>query len=194
MAKKPATKRNPVLCGAKKGKSNVPCTQPAGKGTDHLGKGRCYWHEGKPGVTAVSREQQKELGLMVPIETTPTQAILGLLAIAAGEMAYVETKVGELDEDDIWIEGSEGGEYLNKWIRWRDRVMGKVAKIAQAASAMGVSERQVALAEEQTRMMGRLIEAVATRLELTPKQRARLGPAIREELQQMNERAAEVVG
>lgn len=172
------------MCGAPKAKSGEPCTQEAGAGTDHPGTGRCRWHEdSKKGLVGAARG----LGLSVPV--TPTQAIQGVLHMAAGELAYVHAKVAELEESEYWTEA--GG--LNKWIRWRDRIQDKVAKYAQVAVAMGVAEEQANLAVAQTKLMGVLLERVMNELDLTDAQRKKVGPTIRRELATVETTAKELV-
>jgi hypothetical protein len=57
-----------------------------------------------------------------------------------------------------------------------------------------VQERQIKLAEEQTRLMKDLLEGVMKEVDLTPAQRKRVGPAIRTQLAIIESKAVEVVG
>ncbi len=171
------------LCGAAK-KSGEPCTQEAGKGTDHPGTGRCRWHEGKPGLISTARK------LGMPEMVTPTQAITGVLRLAVGNLAYVNAKVLEIEDEDDLFDPKGGG----RWVRWQERLMDKVAKYAATAVNMGVQERQIKLAEEQTRLMAQLLEGVMSEVDLTPAQRKRVGPAIRNQLAIVEAKAVEVVG
>lgn len=115
------------------------------------------------------------------IQVTPGQAVQAVLNVAAGQFAYATAMVGGLDEAQMFEE-TIAGVVPNRWVRLQDRIMDKIAKYSRAAADMGISERQMNLAEQQTAMMGTLLEAVMDRIELTPKQRKQVGPAIREAL------------
>ena len=177
---KAAARKQMKVCGAAK-RSGAPCTLEAGWGTDHLGEGRCRHHTGMAGVVSTARK------LGVPEAVTPTQAISGVLRLAVGNLAYVNAKVLELDGEDIWDPENR------RWITWQERLMDRVAKYAATAVNMGVAERQVQLAEQQTRFMGELLEAVMGEIELTPEQRKRVGPAIRNQLAVIEGKSRELV-
>lgn len=115
------------------------------------------------------------------IQVTPGQAVQAVLNVAAGQFAYATAMVGGLSEAQMFEE-TIAGVVPNRWVRLQDRVMDKIAKYSRAAADMGISERQMNLAEQQTAMMGQLLEAVMDKLDLTPKQRKQVGPAIREAL------------
>lgn len=158
------------ICGVAKG-NGEPCLQPAGNGTAKS-TGPCQYHGGKKkgGVVSTARR----LGMTEAV--TPNQAILGCLQLAAGNLAWVNAKVLALDEDDI---GDDSSQY---WIRWQERLMDKVSKYAGTAVAMGVEQRRIELAEEQTALMTRVIEGVLGELNLPAAKRKQVGPAIRKQL------------
>jgi hypothetical protein len=115
------------------------------------------------------------------IAVTPGQAIQAVLNVAAGQFAYCTAMVGGLSEEQMF-EMTEGGAVPNRWVRLQLSIMDRISKFSRAAADIGINERQMQLAEAQTEMMGSLLEAVMNRLELTPKQRKQVGPAIRAEL------------
>jgi hypothetical protein len=131
-------------------------------------------------------------GLASPVNVSPTQAITGVLQLAAGQLVYVSAEVAALEAGQEWNGDGEGGQ-LNRWVRWQHILMDKVARYASTAVGMGVAERQVRLAEEQTRLMGKFMEAVAGDLKLTPAQRKLLGPAIRKNMDVVLSEANEIV-
>lgn len=175
-----AAKKQMKICGAAK-RNGTPCTLEAGWGTDHPGEGRCRHHPGEPGVVATARK------LGMPEVVTPTQAITGVLSLAVGNLAYVNAKVLEIDEAELF----DSDKY--RWVSWQERLMDRVAKYAATAVNMGVAERQVRLAEQQTKLMQRLLEGVMGELELTPEQRRKVGPAIRSQLDVIEGQARELV-
>lgn len=170
------------ICGAAKS-NGEPCTQPAGYGTDHPGKGRCRWHPKGTGLAATANAAAEAGGLGGPVHTTPGKAILGVLAIATGHLVYCSAKVAEIEQGELWTD--EG--HLNKWVRWQERLSDRVAKYAATAVGMGVAERQGALVEAQTRMVTGLLENVIRELDLTPEQRKKIGPAIRKHTEGMGQ-------
>lgn len=115
------------------------------------------------------------------IPVTPGQAILGVLQLAAGQLAYCTAMVGGLSEEQMF-EMTDAGAVPNRWVRLQLNIMDRLAKYSRAAADMGIQERQMQLAEEQTRMVGSLLEAVMDDLKLTKKQRKEVGPSIRRNL------------
>lgn len=122
--------------------------------------------------------------MATPIPVTPGQAIQAVLNLAAGQLAYVTAMVGGLDESQMF-ELTDAGAVPNRWVRLQLRIMSDIKQYSRAASDMGISERQMQLAEQQTEMIGSLLNAVMDSLDLTPKQRKEVGPAIREKLPEL---------
>lgn len=183
--RKKVPKPKPVkVCGRAK-TSGEPCTQEAGKGTDHVGEGACRWHEDrKPqGVVATAHK----LGIIAAV--TPAEAIQGVLNLSAGQLAFVNAEVAALNDEDIWVGESE--EKLNKYLRWQERLMDKVAKYAQTAASMGVAEREQALKEAQTAIFAAILERIVSDLKLSPAQKKALGPAIRKHLAPVQQKVKE---
>jgi hypothetical protein len=119
--------------------------------------------------------------MATPIPVTPGQAIQAVLNLAAGHLAYATAMVGGLSEAQMF-EVTDAGVVPNRWVRLQLSVMDRIKQYSRAAADMGINERQMNLAEAQTAMMGELLERVMGRVELTPKQRKLVGPAIRQEL------------
>lgn len=119
--------------------------------------------------------------MATPIAVTPGQAILAVLHLAAGQLAYCTAMVGGLSEEQMF-ELTDAGAVPNRWVRLQLACEDRIAKFSRAAADMGIQERQMQMAEAQTAMIGSLLEAVMDRLELTAKQRKQVGPAIRAEL------------
>jgi hypothetical protein len=124
------------------------------------------------------------------IPVTPGQAIQAVLNVAAGQFAYCTAMVGGLSEEQMFEE-SMAGAVPNRWVRLQISIMDRIKQYSRAASDMGIQERQMNLAEAQTAMMGQLLERVMDAVDLTPKQRKQVGPAIREALPALVAGAAE---
>jgi len=96
--------------------------------------------------------------------------------LAAGYIQFLTDAVSELDDaKDLSIEDRA---ILRMWND--ERKLGP--QIAKMAADMGVSERLTELAENQTAMIAKVIEAMAGDLGLTQSQRKELGPALRRQL------------
>jgi hypothetical protein len=163
-------------CGAKK-KNGDLCHQPAGFGTRHEGSGRCRYHGGASPSHEVGEVRKAANEFARPVEVTPGQALAGVLHMAAGQLTWVSMRVAELKDEQIV--GEMGVDPL---VRFQRAIMLDVAKYAKIAHEAGIDERLASLAEEQTLMVARLIESVAGDLDLTPEQKAKLGPAVRTHL------------
>src|SRR5215210_1954068 len=125
------------LCGARK-RNGAACRAFAGQGTDHLGTGRCKNHGGSTPshrVNAVKVEaQRRSAAFGERIEVEPTEALLGVLHLSAGHLAWVREELATLAEKTSF----EAQVLMRLWDDERDRV----ARIAKAALDAGVQERQ----------------------------------------------------
>lgn len=183
--------QNKRICGAQTKRGRI-CRKEAGWGTDHLGTGRCKNHLGSTSKGAVAAAKEELAGMAVPLPVSPGQAVLGVLQLAAGQLAFCAHKVSELDDKEFW-EKTIAGEVPNRWIRLQRSVMHDIEKFSKTAHAMGISEREMALAEAQTLMMGELLEAVVSELGLSAEQRRQMGPAIRKHMAVIEGKAKEKV-
>jgi hypothetical protein len=172
---------NYPLCGAKK-KNGTTCRQHAGAGTAHKGIGRCKWHLGNTAAHrqhAVKEEAIRKMATMGvggDLQVTPGQALQGALNLSANAMAWLTAMVGGIPEDEMLTPESQS--LLRLFNDEKDRL----ARIASACAAAGISERQIKLAEHHTQLMGQMLEAVMDRIQLSAEQRRAVGPAIREAL------------
>jgi hypothetical protein len=161
------------LCGARK-KNGQTCRAFAGQGTNHLGFGTCRYHGGST-PNQVKRAEREMVEAEVsklgqPIDTTPGRAIEALLRQSTGMVVALSLQVeqGEtLDPNVLSMFNSE-----------RDRL----ARFAKTAADMGIDVARLKIARKQTALMSAFLEGVINRIDLTPEQRAQLGPAIREEM------------
>ena len=84
------------LCGAKK-KNGELCRNFAGEGTEHKGIGTCKFHGGATGThqkhaqLVEGKRQMVTMGL--PIEVQPHEALLNLLWLSAGHVAWLAKQV-----------------------------------------------------------------------------------------------------
>jgi hypothetical protein len=171
-----AIRNGTAKCGAKKAKGGN-CDLKAGWGTTHEGVGKCRFHGGASPNGEMAAVKQKANAFATPIEVTPGQALAAVLHLAAGQLQWTTIQVGQLDEKDLI------GEYgVHPMVRFQRNQMLDLAKLAKIAHEAGIDERLASLAEEQTHMFAKLIEAVAGEIDLSKEQRAKLGPAVRRHL------------
>jgi len=165
------------ICGAIKADGD-PCTRGKGWGTDHGGTGRCKFHGGRSPDGRTAAVAERANSLTQPLDVDPGSAILGIMRSAAGEVAWAQGELYGLDDADIFNE--QAGEH--PVLRFKHRAEERLAKYARTAVDIGIETAKVRMAETQLAMIGRLVEAVIARLDLTEEQRKQLGPAIRDEL------------
>src|SRR5438105_5941001 len=84
------------LCNAKK-RNGEKCRNASGKGTDHVGIGRCRFHGGSTrthrahAVRVEAQQRAAEFGEL--IEVHPTEALLGVLYLSMGHLAFVRREL-----------------------------------------------------------------------------------------------------
>lgn len=183
----PEQRSKQKLCGAKK-KNGQTCRAFAGQGTEHFGVGRCKWHGGntpshKQNAVAVeAKRRMVKLGM--PLEMRPAEALLNLLYMSSGHVAWLAQEVAELPD----LGSHEGRVMVELYDGERDRLR----KVAEACVAAGAEEREVVFA---TRTGEVLAEAVGNALKavegLTEKQRQRFAEVLRLELMRVEQSAPE---
>jgi hypothetical protein len=171
------------LCGAKK-KNGEPCRAFAGQGTEHAGVGRCRWHLGNTEAhrkhavkLKAEQEVQKARGVFgqkIPVE--PTEAMLSVLHLSAGQLAWLHDELAEQEDKRSF----DGQVLMRLWNDERDRV----ARISKAALDAGVAERHIKLAERYGEAIATVLRAIFydPGLGLTPAQRDRLPDLVRRHL------------
>lgn len=174
------------LCGVKK-KNGELCRAFAGQGTDHPGVGRCKFHLGNSrthNANAVVQEAQRRMiKLGIPIEVHPHEALLSMLYLASGHVAWLREEIGATDDLGTF----EARVLVQLYGEERDRV----AKVAKAALDAGVAERQVRMAEQYGDALYHLLRGIFDdgELSLTAAQREQLPTVLRRHLTRLDEGA-----
>ena len=180
-----------------------PCARPPVKGTT-----RCPVHgvncaTKKAGERRVSEDKVTQLATRwaIPIDTTPTDAILGRVSAFAGHVRFYSDKVAELDEAElVWgrtketdghvVVGNGPSAYVdsntdetreakpNAWLTLYNEASEKLVKFAAEALRAGIEERRVRLAESQGALVAEVIRAVLSDLDLTAEQTAKATEAV----------------
>lgn len=125
----------------------------------------------------------------LPLDVSPTEALLDEVRYSAGHVAWLREKVRELrDADLVWgiTEETEKGatEFpgtdvtssarANVWLELYYRERKHLVDVTKAAIAAGIEERRVQLAEAQGALVASVIRAILADLSLTDEQQSRV--------------------
>jgi hypothetical protein len=161
-----------------KADGRTTCDLAAGYDTPHPGIGRCKFHGGSTPshVIAAERVQAEQAVLRaqqtygLPVDVEPGEALLGLVRVAAGVVAWLGAQVAQLKLDDLTADGRTHplvALYLDE--------RKHLAQVAKDTLAAGVAERRVRLEEAQGQLLVALLERVIRRLGKDP-----MDPEVRE--------------
>lgn len=181
-------------CGARRRDgTGESCRKGAGAGTDHPGEGRCALHGGKTpshrvkAQVAAATQAVKTYGL--PLDVSPTEALLNEVKWTAGHVAWLRERVQELEAEALaWGKTSEvdkgATEFVgvdtthaaavNLWVELYQKERKHLLDVCKAALSAGVEERRVRLAEQQGALLASVIRAVLDDLNLSPEQQMRV--------------------
>lgn len=141
------------------------CDAPAGSGTSHPGVGLCYRHGGetergrREGAWIVAHAFARAL------DVTPWEGLLTAVRIAAGKVAFCESKLAQAEVDRQLEPPSENavseagrtqdaqGTNLHYWVKQSELWHDKLARVSQMAISAGVAERLVRQLELEAQLM-----------------------------------------
>jgi hypothetical protein len=167
----PAASTDPSICGARNRQGN-PCGNAAGKGTTHLGYGRCANHGGNSPTGKAHGAKLAAIAAMPPtggeIDVNPLDALLYTVRRAAGLALWYRAKL-----EAASLEGANP----EPWATLEAKALGDLNRWGKAAVDAGVAERLVRAAEHSAERIGAAVEAMFTAMaaagvELTPDARA----------------------
>jgi len=175
------------FCGRPRAKrhNRIACLLRAGKGTTHLGYSACKHHGGAlPNVQKAAdkvnaRRAVQVLGL--PRNISPQAALLERVHALAGLVDWIEQVLrGKTEDSLIWgvRETTDTGEIVTVkeaagptvWLKLHQEYQRDLIKVCEVAIKCGLAERQVQLAEQEGRLIARVIELVLRRLDIDPAQ------------------------
>jgi hypothetical protein len=119
-----------------------------------------------------------------PIDIHPSEALLSVLHLSAGHLAWLRSELGTTD-DKTTVEAQV---LLRMWDDERDRI----ARISKAALDAGVQERQIQLVERYGEMLAALLQGIFgdRELGLTQKQQGKLPVILKRHLIALEEQPA----
>jgi len=133
----------------------------------------------------------------LPRDISPTDALLEEVRYSAGHVAWLRTKVAELEAADLVWGVTEEAERnatefagtdvtraatVNMWLELYHRERKHLLDLVKTAISVGIEERRVRLAEAQGSLMNEVIRRILARLSLTADQSALLPVVVPEEL------------
>jgi hypothetical protein len=192
-------------CGAHPGDpERGPCRAGKGKGTNHVGWGRCKHHGGNTpaGIAAAQREMQEHtlreamVTYGLPREIEPSEALLEEIARTAGHIDWLREQIERVGGERVdslitgprlvkTVEGPAGrvqitevAAAVNLWLALYQDERRHLVQVCRTALAAGVEERRVRLAEQQGNLLAQVIRSVLGDLELTPDQWSRVSEVV----------------
>jgi hypothetical protein len=134
-----------ATCGAKT-RPGHPCRNPAGFKTDHVGFGRCAFHNGATptGRTAAARERAtvEAHRFGIAIETDPHEALATAVNIRAGHVGFLQRLVQQLDDGEVITQ-----DQLHPVVRALNSELEQWQRAAKAAADAGTAKRRADLDE-----------------------------------------------
>lgn len=169
-------------------RQGTPCQNEAGKGTQHLGEGRCSRHGGASpqaelaGVVQLAKREAAVMGR--PIDVDPHDAIIECIRIAAGEVQYASEQIWALDESEAtgrvttdidrrawggeqavsYEQTTHGPPALNIWIAIRHQAMDRLVKYSEVALRAGVEQQLVDAATKYASEIAQMARQLAISL------------------------------
>lgn len=182
-------------CGAKKRQGEGNCTRPAGWGTGHAGTGTCKLHGGSmrnhkiAAGKAIAAKAVETYGL--PREIDPRDALLEEVHRTAGAVAWLQTQVQALQDDEVtWgtteakrSTGKDGDSLtqaaaVNVWVQLYQQERRHLVDVCKAAISAGIEERRVRLAEQQGALLADVIRGILGDLQLSAAQNAMVAEVV----------------
>lgn len=165
------------VCGANK-RGGTTCTEPAGKGTDHLGYGPCAAHFGATqiGRKNAAHEMAEELMWFYgkPLDIDPITALLDEVGRTAGHIAWIGGRIAKMgfEPDKENPNNTPIPPEIQGWIKLYQSEREQLVRVSKAALDAGVNERLVQIAEHQGERLADAVDTILKSLHLTPAQQA----------------------
>ena len=142
-------------------RQGLPCGNPAGKGTDHLGSGNCKNHGGctPAGRTHALTEQVERL--LYKHDAPPVANPLEALQLLAGRALALEQMIGEKVNElrSIRYETETGGEQLRSEVAVLERAMDRCGRLLVDIAKLNIEERLARVTEIQVAMVQEALRA-----------------------------------
>lgn len=130
----------------------IECTNPAGYLTDHAGVGHCRYHGGHFGKNLAIGVWLMAQAYAQELNVTPWEALLQQVRMLAGQVAYLQQKVGWL-EREFGADAIAPGGAAWEWVELLEKRGDRLARVAKMAIDAGVAERLVRQVELEAELM-----------------------------------------
>jgi hypothetical protein len=138
-----------TMCAGRTKSRGTPCTLAKGWRTDHAGSGNCRWHGGatpngkKHAVREAATQALTRMGISIEID--PQDALMRLVWEGYGNVAYLRTKVQELDAVHglDHLGDARPSVIVTMYGEWTDRL----ANICKLAISAGIAQKHLDLME-----------------------------------------------
>lgn len=170
------------------------CKRDAGQATGHPGIGDCNIHGGntRAGYAKAGMIMGKTLASQLDI--TPWEALLGTVRSSAGMAAWYQSKLAEVDPDDV--EAVLPGGVAYGFVQGLERMNMATARYSKMAIDAGVAKVLVERVQAQAAQLMPLIAGVLGELEnsLDEETMARVRGALRRGLLELDRRGWDTIG
>jgi hypothetical protein len=130
---------------------------------------------------AAAEQAVRTYGL--PVDIDPSEALLEEVRRTAGHVAWLNTLIGEGDQNGLtqWVHEDGGGAHKREsvWVVLYHKERAQLVNVCKAAIAAGIAEREVRIAERQGELVAELVRVAVDAAGLTPAQRERAYGAVR---------------
>lgn len=143
------------------------CKNPAGKGTDHLGYGTCYWHGGRTrNHRTHAREEAAEALVLrlgsstgVPVHNPATE-----LSRLAGEVVAWKNATAQLvaDLEQPLIATFAGGIDVHPLVKLHERSLTAASRMLAEMAKLGIEERRIEIDQATQQALYVTLTAVLT--------------------------------
>lgn len=152
---------------------------------------KCRMHLGRKAgpVIAEAAAARAVVTYGLPIDVSPTEALLDEVRYTAGHVVWLRERVRETEAADlVWGMTEEVEKHATEfggtdttyaatpsiWLELYYRERKHLVDVTKAAITAGIEERRVKLAEHQGALVAQVIRAILTDLGLTPEQESRV--------------------
>jgi hypothetical protein len=156
------------------------CMSPPGKGTTHEGIGTCVAHGGARGIGRAMGAWLMAHRYAQELDVTPWEALLKVVRITAGKLAYVEEVIGRATSDEeiegrVVVEdmptavGPDGdvqtGKNLTWWVEQSYEERKLLARVSKMAVDAGVAQLLISQEIQQGQAMAAMLVRTLSALE-----------------------------
>lgn len=150
-------------CGADRS-PDPPCTLPKGWGTDHVGIGRCRKHFGNTPNHQIHADRERAQRAVADFaarrDVEPTEALLEVLGIRAGMVAYLRAVIADMDDERSLTQSVGEEARPSVWVELLETALREYARVAKACADAKIDERRIRIEESIGRQLSDVIRRV----------------------------------